>query len=102
MEQTIQVLPDSLRTLRQPTDTPVDVCVYKDRAVLSIQKYPLTPSPKNKPRNLFTVKVQFVYEGKPMETVQSYRGLKTAMNYATNIFTARNAYMSKHNYVLPL
>lgn len=100
MEQTIQILPDSLRALKQPTNTPTDVCVYKDRAILSIQKYPLTPTSTNKSRNLFTVKVQFVYEGKPMETVQSYRGLKTAMNYATNIFTNRNAYMLKHDYKL--
>lgn len=102
MEQIIQVLPESLKALRQPTNTPVDVCVYKDRAVLSIQKYPLTPTPSKKPRNLFTVKVQFVYKGKPMEVVQSYRGLKAALNYAANIFTVRNAHMLKHDYSLHL
>ena len=30
MEQTIQVLPNSLRTLKQPTSTPITVRVYKD------------------------------------------------------------------------
>lgn len=100
MEQTIQVLPNSLRTLKQPTSTPITVRVYKDCAIVNIQKYPLTPSPKNKPRNLFTVEVQFIYRGKRRKTVQSYRGLKRAMNYATNIFTLRNAYMLQHDYKL--
>lgn len=97
MEQTIEILTDNVSTLRRHTEEPIELDVYKDRAIVSIKKLPLGKTKTGKLTYRYIVHSMFVYNGKQQDNCMGYRSLKRALAFASDIFAVRNISMHKHN-----
>lgn len=97
MEQTIEILIDNVSILRRHTEQPIELDVYKDRAVVSIKKLPLGKTKTGKPTYRYLVHSIFVYNNEQHDNHMGYRNLKHALAFASDIFAIRNTYMHKHN-----
>jgi hypothetical protein len=102
MEQSIKILADNVTLLRKQKDQPLELDIYKDHSVLSIQKIPVKKSQKHKVTYRYIVRHKFIYNDAQQETTIGYKSLKKALEYSHIIFHTRNTYMRKHKYKLYL
>jgi len=93
----IQLIHENVIALRRSTNEPIELEVYKDRAIVSIKKVPSPLLPTGKQKYRFHVVTKFVYNNTQMETTMGYHGLKKALKHADDIFRVRNANMIKHD-----
>lgn len=100
MEQFIEILTDNVSTLRRHTEVPIELDVYKDRAIVSIQKLPVNKTKTGKPVYRYIVHSMFIYNSKQQDNKIGYRSLKRALKFASIIFEVRNNYMLKHDFKL--
>lgn len=93
-------LKDNLTTLRKSTDDEITVVLYSELAKVSVTKYLLKHLTSTRRQYLYIVASDFVYNNKQHRGVTSMKGQRKAFKHAEEIFTQRNDYMKKHNYIL--
>lgn len=87
-----------MRVLRKPSDTEVEVILFKDRAKVTMSKYSLKVYNRKRRKYMYNVHTEFVYNGKQYTTCYSELSITKALSYAKSIFEQRNKYMKLHNY----